>query len=155
MSKKKSLNIKVIASIASLAVLGGLVGSYFIGYNVALGEIFQPVAYEPEIKLEGVYKRSYYNNYNKSVDSYAILREDGTCRYIESITTEYSAKLDFDDRSQQNCKYNYDGDKKSGKIEITYNFTLDGKPDSQVELLNFTFNNGALMIGGAAYSKIQ
>ena len=158
MAKKNNSNMKIIIPIVSAIVgIGLLVGSYFIGYNVAKNELPQPVTAENGQygKLAGVYKRSYYNNYNKSVDSYAILWEDGTCRYIDAIRTDLSTTLDFSDKSQQDCKYTYDDSAKSGKIEITTDFMTNGKSDPQVETLNFTFNSGSLMIGGASYGKIQ
>jgi hypothetical protein len=135
--------------------VGLLVGVYFIGYNVGKNGI-HPVTAENDnySKISGVYKRSYYNNYNVSVDSYAILRDDGSCKYIESLKTELSTTVDFNDRSQ-NCKYTYDEGSKSGKIEITYESTVDGKTESRVKPLNFTFKYGSLMIGGASYGRIQ
>lgn len=157
MAKKNKLNTKIIAYIVSAVVgIGAVIGSYFIGYHVAETK-YQPVAANNGQfgKLAGVYKRSYYNQYNKSVDSYAILWDDGTCRYIESVSQEYSAKLDFSDRSQQDCKYTYDDGTRSGKIEVTYDFGLNGQPDPQVESYNFTAGNGSITIGGSSYAKIQ
>lgn len=154
MSKGKCSNVKVVIPIASIVVAALTIGSYFIGYNVAKSETANPAGSSQSAKVVGVYKRSYYNNYNKSVDSFAIFREDSTCRYIESIATEYSAKLDFEDRSQQDCKYTYDNGTNGGKIEITYDFMTDGKPDPHTETINFTYKNGGIMIGGASYSKI-
>lgn len=158
MSKNKSPIIKIVVPIVSLVVIGLLVGSYFIGYNVAKNE-FHPVASEDSYNAQyenivGVYKRSYYNNYNKSVDSYAVLRDDGTCRYIEAIKTELSTTVDFNDRSQ-NCKYSYDESSKSGKIEIIYEYVVDGETKSRVEPINFTFKYGSIMVGGASYNRIQ
>ncbi len=156
MAKKNGSNTKLIISIVSSIVgIGLLIGSYFIGYNVAESK-YQPVAASEEQynKIVGVYKRSYYNNYNKSVDSYAVLRDDGTCYYIESIRTDLSTTVDFNDRSQ-NCKYTYDDGTKSGKIEITYEYTVNGQNESKVQPMNFTFNYGSLIIGGASYGRIQ
>lgn len=156
MAKKNGSNTKIIVSIVSSIVgIGLLIGSYFIGYNVAERK-YQPVAAGEEQynKIVGVYKRSYYNNYNKSVDSYAVLRDDGTCYYIEAIRTDLSTTVDFNDRSQ-NCKYTYDDSSKSGKIEITNEYTVNGQVESKVQPMNFTFNYGSLMIGGASYGRIQ
>lgn len=146
----------IIPIISAIVGIGLLVGSYFIGYNVAKNELFHPVAAENEkySSLTGVYKRSFYNNYNKSVDSYAVLREDGTCKYIESIRTDLSTTIDFEDRSQ-NCEYTYDENTNSGKIEITRDYVIDGKTESKVDSFNFSFSYGTLVIGGASYGKLQ
>lgn len=155
MAKKSKLNMKIIIPIIAIAGIGALIGSYFIGYNVGKNEIHPVTAENDDYnKVVGVYKRSYYNNYNKSVDSYAILRDDGSCKYIEAIKTELSTTVDFNDRSQD-CKYTYDESTKSGKIEITYEYMVDNEKKSRVEPLNFTFSYGALMIGGASYGRIQ
>lgn len=158
MAKKNNSNKTLIISIVSAVVgIGLLIGSYFIGYNVAKNE-FHPVAsedsYVQNAKIVGVYKRSYYNNYNKSVDSYAIFREDGTCKYIEAIKTELSTTVDFNDRSQD-CTYTYDESNKSGKFSINYPYTENGVKKDNITDYNFTFNYGSLMIGGASYGKIQ
>lgn len=164
MSKKKGLNIKVIAPIASVAVLGALVGSYFIGYNVGKNNSIQggatpvnadtiaPVTVDysdPYSNIVGVFQRSFYNNYNKSVESYAVFREDKTCYYIESVSTEASARVNFDDRSQQ-CTYTFDETTRSGIISIAYS---SSHPENTTDY-KFTFE-GSLRIGAASYGRIK
>ena len=170
MSKKKGLNIKVIAPIASVAVLGALVGSYFIGYNVGKNNSIQggvtavnadtiapaTVDYsDPYSNIVGVFQRSFYNSYNKSVESYAVFREDNTCYYIESILTEASARVNFDDRSQQ-CTYTFDENTRTGVISVNYSGAKleDGVKSDLVTEYNFTFE-GYLRIGAASYGRIR
>ena len=164
MSKGKGLNIKVIASIASVVVLGSLVGSYFIGYNVGKNNSAQgavtavnaetvapaTVDYsDPYSNIVGVFQRSYYNNYNKSVESYVVFREDKTCYYIESIATGASTTVDFDNREQQ-CTYEFDESTRKGKFTIVY----DTVNNDLITDYNFTFE-GHLMVGAASYGRIK
>ena len=168
MSKKKGLNIKIIAPIVSVAVIGSLVGSYFIGYNVGKNNSAQggstagttavnadtvapaTVDYsDPYSNIVGVFQRSYYNNYNKSVESYVVFREDKTCYYIESIATEASTTVDFDERGQQ-CTYEFDKNTRKGKFTVVYNI----RNNDLIKEYNFTFD-GHLMVGAASYGRIK
>ena len=170
MSKKKGLNIKVIAPIVSVAVLGALVGSYFIGYNVGKNNSIQggatavnagtiapaTVDYsDPYSNIVGVFKRSFYNHYNHSVESYVIFREDNTCYYIDSVATAASTTVDFDDRSQK-CTYTFDENTRSGVFTVVYPGAtrVDGVVSDLNKDYNFTFD-GHLMVGAASYGRIK
>ena len=159
MAKKNNSNKKLIISIVSAVVgVAALVGTYFIGYNVGRNSFIQEgnsvVTYNDQYsKIVGVFKRSYYNNYNKSVDSFAVFRDDGTCYYIDSVRTDLSTTVDFNDRSQE-CTYTFDENTRSGTFTINYPYTdSTGRKDNFKEY-NFTFN-GSLMIGAASYGRIQ
>lgn len=174
MSKKKSLNIKIIAPIVSVAVLGSLVGSYFIGYNVGKNNSIQgsgatvttavnadttahaTVDYsDPYSNIVGVFQRSFYNNYNKSVESYVVFRDDNTCYYIDSVATAASTTVDFDDRSQE-CTYTFDENTRSGVFTVVYPGAnlVNGVASDLNKDYNFTFD-GHLMVGAASYGRIR
>ena len=168
---KKAVNKFLIINIAvAVTAIGLTVGSFFIGYNKGGQDAnSNPNGYvvNPESEanasyktIYGVYKTSYYNNYNKSVDSYIVFRKDGICRYTE-IASERSSGLDFtQDDGNKKCTYEYDEGNGTGKIKTWYYWVgEDGKEHvnegSEPTYKSFTFNNGLLTVGGSTYSKIQ
>lgn len=162
-------NKKVLLGISvPVLCIGVGLGGYFIGYNVGYNTMKEDLkrmdggiaaAYvetAPTI-LEGTYKRSFYNDHNKSVESYMVFRNDGTCKYVEQWSTSATVNLDLN-TMDDDCSYTYDKDSYSG--EITYakayayydnNQTLRYNP----KVLKYTLNYNTLTIGAAAYYKVQ
>ena len=58
-------------------------------------------------KVAGIYSRKFFNNYDKNVESYIVLKEDGTCKYISMIASEYTASLDLS-TMDESCTYSFD-----------------------------------------------
>jgi len=156
MSKNKGLSTKVIIPIVSLAVVGLLVGVYFIGYNVGRDSFIDRAVlnYNDEYSdIIGIFQRSYYNEYNKYVSSYMVFREDNTCYYIEAIRNDLLTTVDFNDRSQQ-CTYTFDKNTGEGKFSINRVYKENGVVKDHITDYNFTFN-GNVMIGAASYGRMQ
>ena len=158
MTKKKP-NLSIIISIVSTIIgVGALVGSYFIGYNVGISSNHNNTTYNNEIV--GAYKRSYYNNYNKSVDSYVVLKEDGTCKYIDSLKTELSTTIDLNETDAK-CSYTYDDEAKTGELVIDQRSScLElNSPEICANTNNpsykFSYQNGIFTLGAATYSRLR
>ena len=164
MAKKDNKNKTIIAiSISSVVCVGLIIGSFFLGYNIGLsnksnneeGFVNGPESY-PEWTLEGAYRRSYYNNYNKSVDSYVVLKSDGTCKFVSSVASEYSTSVDLDTMDEK-CSYTYDENTKNGELSIKdgdvyyKNDTVEYKP----KVYKFTYDSGSFLLGGATYYRVQ
>ena len=161
MAKKSKQNTKIIISIISVvAGVSALIGSYFIGYNVGINSHDYKLENLNNDEIVGAYKRSYYNNYNKSVDSYVILKENGTCKYIESLKTELSATVDLDETDAR-CSYTYDSGTKSGEFVIDYySSCLElNNPEICANTKNasykFSYQDGIFMLGAATYSRLR
>lgn len=161
MSKKTIITIGI-----SLVVCFGLAtSSYFLGYSAGTKSksekknyVNGPDSY-PEWTLEGAYRRSFYNEYNKSVESYVVFKEGGSCKYISMLASEYATTVDLS-VMDENCSYTYDKDSKMGEITIMNNgYYYDEnnvKHNNEPTKLKFNYDSdsGAFMLGGATYYRI-
>lgn len=91
-------------------------------------------------KVKGIYSRKFLNKYDKSVESYIVLKEDGTCKYISMIASEYTSGLDLS-TMDENCTYSFDSKTNTGEFPA-------GK-------LTFNIESKSIMLGGAIYNKIK
>lgn len=148
----------IIPIVSTIVGISALVGSYFIGYNVGISSNNKSENNNNEIA--GAYKRSYYNTYNKSVDSYVILKEDGTCKYIDSLKTELSATIDLNETDAK-CSYTYDDKAKTGELVIDqHSSCLElNSPEVCTNTDNpsykFSYQNGIFTLGAATYSRLR
>ena len=161
MSKKTIIAI----STSAFVCIGLVIGSFFLGYSVGSNNnkpkeedyVNGPDSY-PEWTLEGAYRRSFYNNYNKSVESYVVLQKGGSCKYISMLASEYATTVDLT-TMDENCSYIYDEGTKIGEITIknnSYYVGEDGvKHYGEPTKLKFNYDSGSFMLGGATYYRVQ
>ena len=165
MAKTKSNRILTI----SVLIIVGLclfIGGYFIGHATGSSTSNNDITrednetkaepdYSPEYSLAGTYSRSFYNNYNKSVESYVVLKDDGSCKYVSAIASEYATEVDLT-TMQKGCSYEFDKDKKTGKITVYYYYKEDGvEKAGEPTIMTFTYDSGAFLLGGASYYRVQ
>ena len=160
MNKKVNItNILLIVNlILSVTAIGLSIGSFIVGVNnneqgVIANDIFQTDTYN---NFYGVYKNQYLNQYNISIDSYIVLRENGECRFTE-VRTENASKVNFaaaEEKYSQKCSYSYDENKKTGDIKTWYTNYESGE-EYNIEHRSFSYNGGSLTVGGTVYYKTQ
>ena len=109
----------------------------------------------PELNVIGTYNRTFYNNYNVSVESYVVLKEDGRCKYVSMVASEYAATEDLTNMDEV-CSYTYDKETKNGEITIqNYHIENNKKVYHEPSKLTFTYDSGSFMLGGATYYKVK
>jgi len=165
MAKKDNKNKMIIAiSVSSVVCLGLIIGSFFLGYNIGSNQKPEEAGYVngadsyPQWTLSGAYRRSFYNNYNKSVESYVVLKENGSCKYISMLASEYATTADLT-TMDENCSYTYDESSKIGEITIkSSSYLIDENGDKKYgepTKLKFNYDSGSFMLGGATYYRVQ
>ena len=169
MANKNNKNKRVIMVCISSAICVGLViGSFFLGYNIGSSQtsesnevelVNNPNSY-PEFTLVGTYRRTFYNNYNNSVESYVVLKDDNTCKYIDEVASEYAVTVDLT-TTDKNCTYSYDENSKIGEIDIKmeqYILNDDGtkeRLEPKTKTLKFNYDSGSFLLGGATYYRVR